>query len=125
MRPAKSVTVSTLPRSKPVSATPITWPTPVNPRVFQTESTPARPTVTSLTSRGDAECSTQRTPGKDGEFDTPSLIELYRTAPYLHDGRAATLMQVLSDFNKKDEHGVTSDLTEQQLRDLEAFLMTL
>ncbi len=73
----------------------------------------------------DVETATPRTRGRDGEFDTPSLIELYRTAPYLHDGRAATLMQVLKDFNKEDGHGMTSDLSEQQLKDLEAFLMTL
>ncbi len=73
----------------------------------------------------DVETATRRTRGRDGEFDTPSLIELYRTAPYLHDGRAATLMQVLKDFNQDDGHGMTSDLSEQQLKDLEAFLMTL
>ena len=75
--------------------------------------------------RYDVETANERTRGKGGEFDTPSLIELYRTGPYLHDGRAATLMQVLKDFNKNDGHGMTSDLTEQQLKDLEAFLMTL
>jgi len=37
--------------------------------------------------------------GKDREagktFDTPTLVEVWRTAPYLHDGRAAT---ILTDF---------------------------
>ncbi len=58
-------------------------------------------------------------------FDTPSLIELYRTGPYLHDGRAATIRDVLTTFNKGDDHGVTSNLSEQELKDLEAFLMSL
>ncbi len=58
-------------------------------------------------------------------FDTPSLIELYRTGPYLHDGRAATLRDVLTTFNEDDAHGVTSHLNEQELKDLEAFLMSL
>jgi len=59
------------------------------------------------------------------EFDTPSLIELYRTAPYLHDGRAVTLRDVLTRFNAADKHGVTRHLTPQQIDDLVAFLMSL
>ena len=59
------------------------------------------------------------------EFDTPSLIELYRTGPYLHDGRAATLIEVITKFNPDDEHGKTSKLTAAQIADLVAFLMSL
>jgi len=59
------------------------------------------------------------------EFDTPSLIELYRTGPYLHDGRAATLTELLTKFNPGDEHGETSKLTAAQIADLVAFLMSL
>lgn len=59
------------------------------------------------------------------EFDTPSLVELYRTAPYLHDGRAATLREVLLDDNRGDRHGFTSELTEEQLADLVAYLLSL
>ena len=58
-------------------------------------------------------------------FDTPSLLEIYRTAPYLHDGRAATLHEVLITFNEDDLHGETSQLTPQEIQDLIAFLMTL
>jgi len=59
------------------------------------------------------------------KFDTPTLIEMYRTAPYLHDGRAATLAEVLTKHNKNDLHGTTSNLSKQELDDLVAFLMTL
>jgi YVTN family beta-propeller protein len=59
------------------------------------------------------------------EFDTPSLIELYRTGPYLHDGRAATLKDVITTFNPKNEHGETSRLTAAEKADLTAFLMSL
>lgn len=63
---------------------------------------------------------------RDGEkFDTPSLLELWRTAPYLHDGSAATLREVLKNRNLRDEHGVTSKLTSQELDDLIEFLMSL
>jgi mono/diheme cytochrome c family protein len=59
------------------------------------------------------------------EFDTPTLVELWRTAPYLHDGRAASLMEVLKECNRGDRHGKTSHLTEEQLRDLVEFLRSL
>jgi YVTN family beta-propeller protein len=60
-----------------------------------------------------------------GAFDTPTCVELYRTAPYLHDGSAATLADVLTTANRGDRHGHTSHLTKQQLRDLEAYLESL
>jgi len=58
-------------------------------------------------------------------IDTPTLRFLYDSAPYLHDGSAATLYDVLTAANPGDEHGVTSHLTEQDLEDLIAFLSTL
>jgi YVTN family beta-propeller protein len=58
-------------------------------------------------------------------FDTPTLRGLYDSAPYLHDGRAATLYDVLTTRNPSDQHGLTSHLTEQELRDLVAFMLAL
>ena len=58
-------------------------------------------------------------------FDTPSLRSLYRSAPYLHDGSAASLRDVLTTANAEDKHGITSDLTTQELDDLVAFLLEL
>ncbi|MCX5758877.1 MAG: c-type cytochrome, partial [Candidatus Hydrogenedentes bacterium] len=57
-------------------------------------------------------------------FDTPSLTEVWRTAPYLHDGRATTIMNVLTTFNKGDKHGKTSNLSQDQLKDLAAFVLS-
>ena len=51
-------------------------------------------------------------------FDTPTLVEAWRTAPYLMDGRAATMMDVLTTCNKDDKHGTTSGLSKQELQDL-------
>ncbi len=62
---------------------------------------------------------------KDKAFDTPTLVELWRTAPYLHDGRANTVREVLTTFNPADKHGKTSDLSKQALADLEAYLLSL
>jgi DNA-binding beta-propeller fold protein YncE len=58
-------------------------------------------------------------------FDTPTLVELWRTAPYLHDGRAATLEELLTTFNPGDRHGKTSSLSTAELDDLVAFLLSL
>lgn len=58
-------------------------------------------------------------------IDTPALIEGWRTAPYLHDGRSATMEDVLTKHNPGDVHGKTSSLTADELRDLAAFLLSL
>jgi cytochrome c peroxidase len=62
---------------------------------------------------------------KDKAFDTPALIEVWRTAPYLHDGRAATILELLTTYNKGDTHGKTSDLNESQINDLAEFVLSL
>ncbi len=62
---------------------------------------------------------------QDKEFDTPTLRELWRTAPYLHDGSAATVRDVLTTRNPKDEHGKTSHLTPSQIDDLAQYLLSL
>jgi mono/diheme cytochrome c family protein len=62
---------------------------------------------------------------RSGTFDTPTLVELWRTAPYLHDGSAATLREVLIECNRDDRHGVTSHLTDGEIDDLIAYLMSL
>ena len=58
-------------------------------------------------------------------FDTPSLRELWLTGPFLHDGRATTLREVLTAFNVNDQHGSAGGLTEAELSALEAFLLSL
>ena len=58
-------------------------------------------------------------------IDTPTLRFLYDSAPYLHDGSAAALRDVLTTTNPNDEHGVTSILTAQEIEDLIAFLLAL
>jgi len=61
----------------------------------------------------------------DGKFDTPTLIELWRTAPYLHTGEAVTLEEVLTKFNEGDKHGVTSHLSKDEIVDLVEYLNSL
>ncbi len=57
-------------------------------------------------------------------YDTPTLREVWRTAPYLHDGRAATMEEVLTVHNPHDKHGQTSQLTKEQVSDLAEFVLT-
>ena len=59
------------------------------------------------------------------DFKTTTLVEQWRMSPYLHDGRATTLKEVLTTFNKDGKHGNTSQLTPEQLEDLIAYLLTL
>ncbi len=55
-------------------------------------------------------------------FDTPTLIEVWRTAPYLHDGRYTTIEELL----RKGKHGLESkELSERELLDLVAFVQSL
>lgn len=58
-------------------------------------------------------------------YDTPTLLGVYRTAPYLHHGKAATLRDVLTTANVGDRHGKTSHLNQTQLDDLVEFLQAL
>jgi len=59
------------------------------------------------------------------QFDTPSLVEAWCTAPYLHDGSAATIRDVLTTRNANNEHGKTSHLTAAELDDLIAYVLSL
>jgi mono/diheme cytochrome c family protein len=66
-----------------------------------------------------------RTDRRGDCFDTPTLVECWRTAPYLHDGSAPTLEEVLTARNPKDEHGRTSHLTPADIQDLAAYVRSL
>jgi YVTN family beta-propeller protein len=59
------------------------------------------------------------------EFYTPTLIEVWRTAPYLHDGSAATIRDVVTTHNPHDQHGETSNLSSQEIDDLCAYILSL
>ena len=58
-------------------------------------------------------------------LDPPTLLDLWATAPYLHDGRAASLREVLLDRNEAAQHGDLSALSNADLDDLVAFLLSL
>ncbi len=60
----------------------------------------------------------------DLKWDTPTLINVWKTAPYMHDGRAVTIQEVLTTENPHDNRGKTSTLTGQQIYDLAEFVLS-
>jgi mono/diheme cytochrome c family protein len=58
-------------------------------------------------------------------WDTPTLIEAWRTAPYLHLGTAVTVKDVMTTENKKKMHGNAADMTSQQIDQLAAYVMQI
>jgi YVTN family beta-propeller protein len=59
------------------------------------------------------------------KFDVPHLSNIYDSAPYLHNGIAETLEEIWTRYNPEDRHGVTNDMTKDQLNDLIEYLNTL
>ena len=58
-------------------------------------------------------------------FNTPSLLGIARSAPYLHDGSARTLKARILQGKEADKHGNTSQLTPAEVDDLVSYLQTL
>ena len=58
-------------------------------------------------------------------IDVPQLSNVAYSGPYLHDGSARSLEEIWTVFNSKDTHGVTNDLTKDELNDLIEYLKTL
>lgn len=76
-------------------------------------------------------------PNDNGKFRTPSLRNLAYTAPYMHDGRFASLEEVINHYSEGLQNSPTIDplmkkidqggvqLSDQDKADLKAFLLTL
>jgi YVTN family beta-propeller protein len=59
-------------------------------------------------------------------FDTPTLIECWRTAPYMHDGQYTTIKELITDGQHDVKAGKRLDkLDEEQLDDLVEFVLSL
>ncbi len=58
-------------------------------------------------------------------LDVPTLRDVWSTAPYLHDGSAATLNDVLTTNNATNGHGATSTLTTTEVNQLVAYLQQI
>ena len=60
--------------------------------------------------------------GADEILDVPSLLSVSTHGPYLSDGRAESLIEVLRDHNPANRHGDTEALSTDELDDLVYFL---
>lgn len=88
---------------------------------FYTDSTPGPSILRHDVGTGGDDPSEKMGPA----YDTPTLLGVYKSAPYLHHGRAATLKDVLTTYNRSDRHGKTSHLSAGQVEDLVEFLKAL
>ncbi len=77
------------------------------------------------TDRSKRDVGTKQWLDRQGSFDVPHLNNIYDSAPYLHNGSAATLEEIWTVFNPYDTHGVTNDMTKDELNDLIEFIKTL
>lgn len=78
-----------------------------------------------FTDRSLRDVGTKYTLDRQGKFDVPHLLNIYDSAPYLHNGMAPTLEEIWTRFNPYDKHGVTNDMTKDQLNDLIEYVKTL
>lgn len=58
----------------------------------------------------------------DGIWDTPTLHEVWRTAPYFHDGRTTDMKDL---YKPPVRHGVFKEVSEQELDDLVEYVNSL
>jgi YVTN family beta-propeller protein len=76
------------------------------------------------TSQKSFDVGTGKATDNSGVLDTPQLMSLALTAPYLHDGSAKSLEEIWTVYNPHDRHGRTNDLTKDELNDLVEYLRT-
>jgi cytochrome c peroxidase len=58
-------------------------------------------------------------------YNTPSLVGVAQSGPYLHDGSAASLRELLTSGNAGDRMGRTSHLSSGDVDALVSYLETL
>jgi YVTN family beta-propeller protein len=77
------------------------------------------------TSQKQLDVGTGKSTDRSPVIDVPHLRNVAYSAPYLHDGSARSLEEIWTVFNPKDTHGVSNDLTKDELNDLIEYLKTL
>ncbi len=77
------------------------------------------------TSLGSADVGTGEGRERGKAWDTPTCVEVWRTAPYLYRGQAATMEEVFTKYNKNNEHGDTKNLSKKELQDLINYVLSL
>ena len=67
------------------------------------------------------EIGTQGDYDRQNTWDTPTLVEVWRTGPYLHDGRSATMKEVFST----EKHGLQTKLSDEEIDQLTEYILSL
>ncbi len=60
-----------------------------------------------------------------GRFDSCGLTNIHTEPPFMHDGRCYSLEEIWTVFNPDETHGVTNDMTKDQLNALIEYVKTL
>ncbi len=92
---------------------------------FQKACDTCHPPATHYTAKTSFNVGTAAKYDTSGMFDVPQLDRIYEKPPYLHNGEARSLEEIWTLYNATDKHGVTSDMSKEQLNDLVEFLKTL
>jgi cytochrome c peroxidase len=58
-------------------------------------------------------------------FDTPTLREVWRTAPYLHDGRYKTIRELITEGKHVNTNQRLDRLTDEEINDMTEYILSL
>ena len=83
------------------------------------------PAATHYTAKSSFDVGTATKYDTSGLLDVPQLDRVYQRPPYLHSAEALSLEELWTVYNPADKHGVTSDMSKEELNDLIEFLKTL
>ena len=92
---------------------------------FQKACDTCHPPATHYTAKTSFDVGTASKYDTSEMFDVPQLDRIYEKPPYLHNGEAQSLEEIWTKYNATDKHGVTSDMSKEQLNDLVEFLKSL
>lgn len=92
---------------------------------YQKACDTCHPSATHYTAKTSFDVGTAAKYDTSGMLDVPQLDRIYEKPPYLHNGEARSLEEIWTIYNPTDKHGVTSDMSKEQLNDLVEFLKTL
>jgi len=59
------------------------------------------------------------------DFDTPTLVEVWRTAPYMHDGHYTSMKELFTVGKHGQAGGDVEGLSQQEINDLVEFVLSL
>ncbi len=92
---------------------------------FRKNCDTCHPPATHYTAKTSFDVGTANQYDTSGLFDVPQLDRVYQRPPYMHSGEAKSLEELWTIYNPQDKHGVTSDMSKEELNDLIEFLKSL